>query len=238
MSAATGLRSLGSINITLGKPRAKNSSDSLVVGGVPRVHLLPPEIELLKRARSQRKGLLGGLIVVIAVVVLGFGAATFALIGANASLATEQARATAYVAASNEYSPVLEVQRQMSNITAAQPLAAAGEISWQPFLVSVKETLPAGMSVTDFEARLDSATEQGAVATTPLAAPHIATLDITTTTSTMPISDWLDRLKSVKGYVDATPGNVNLDQSTGVYTVQVQLHVNVKAESKRFQETK
>lgn len=238
MSAVSGLRGLGSINITLGSPRSKNSSDSLVVGGVPRVHLLPPEIEVLKRARSHRKALLAGLVVVVAIVVLGFGAATFALIGANASLATEQARANAYVAASNEYSPVLKVQRQMSDITAAQPLAAAGEISWQPFLVSVKGTLPAGMAVTDFEARLDSAAEQDAVATTPLAAAHIATLDITTTTSTMPISDWLDRLKTVKGYVDATPGNVNLDQTTGVYTVQVQLHVNVKAESKRFQEAK
>jgi Tfp pilus assembly protein PilN len=238
MSAVSGIRSLGSINITLGKPGSKNTADSLVVGGVPRVHLLPPEIEVQKRARSQRQGLLAALVVVIASVVVGFGVATFALIGANASLATEQARATAYVAASNEYSPVLKVQRQMSDITAAQPLAASGEISWLPFLSSVKGTLPPGMTVTDFEARLDTAAEQDAVATTPLAAPHVATLDITTTTSTMPISDWLDRLKTVKGYVDATPGSVNLDQTTGIYTVQVQLHVNAKAESKRFQEAK
>jgi Tfp pilus assembly protein PilN len=223
------------MNITLGRPSARNTSDSLVVGGIPRVHLLPPEIEVQKKGRARRRGLLLGLLAVIVIVVLGFGASTFALVSANATLATEQARASAFSAASAKYSKVVQVENQMNEVRQAQKLASVGEIDWQPYVAALDKTLPAGMTITTLSGSLDTQTEQAGVATTPLAAAHLATIKITAEASSMTISDWLESLRNVKGVVDVNPGAVTLDPSSGSYNVDVTVLVNSKALSGRFQ---
>jgi Tfp pilus assembly protein PilN len=238
MSAASSIRNLGSMNITLGRQGNKSAADSLVVGGVPRVHLLPPEIEVQKKGRAQRKALLFVLVAVVVAVVVGFGAATFALVSANATLATEQARASAFSTASSKYSKVIMVENSMVEVRTVQKLGSAGEIDWRSYIALIDSTLPQGMSIATLSASLDSQTAQATVATTPLGAAHIATLKITAVASSMTISDWLEKLRKVNGVVDVNPGAVSLDPDSGTYNVDVTVFVNSKALSNRFQETK
>jgi Tfp pilus assembly protein PilN len=238
MSAASGIRGLSSINISLGRSSRTNIGDSLVVGGEPRAHLLPPEIEVQKRGRAQRKGLLVTLVAVLVIVVLGFGAAMFTLVTANASLATEQARASAFAAASGKYAKVIKIENSMVEVKNAQQLGSVGEIDWQSYIASIDDTLPDGMTITTLSAALDPVTIGSTVATTPLGASHIATLTITAVASSMSVSDWLERLRTVKGVVDVNPGAVSLDQATSKYDVDVVVLVNTKALSHRFQGVK
>jgi Tfp pilus assembly protein PilN len=235
MSALGGIRSLGSINISFGGTTAKSSSDSLVVGGIPRVHLLPPEIEIQKKGRAQRRRVLVALFVVIVLVVVGFGASTFSLVSANAALATQQARASAFSMASAKYSKVVQIEGQMSEVKLAEKLASVGEIDWQPYIAELTKTLPAGMTITTLAGSLDSTDAQAATTTTPLAATHVATVKITAKASSMTISDWLENLRTVKGVVDVNPGAVTLDPAGTTYNVDVTVLVNSKALSNRFQ---
>jgi hypothetical protein len=110
-------------------------------------------------------------------------------------------------------------------------VAALGEILWQPFTASLQSALPPNMSITSVDESLDSAATGVAV---PLQGAHIATITITASSPQASVSAWLDNLASIKGFVDAVPGSVNLDSSTGLYTSTVTLHVNADALSGRF----
>jgi len=66
----------------------------LIIGGIPRAELLPPELELEKRSRAQRRGLMAVLVLVVLLVGVVYGAVSLfaattqaALDGANAHAA-------------------------------------------------------------------------------------------------------------------------------------------------------
>ena len=67
------------------------ASDSPKIGAVPRAHLLPPEVARTQKARSVRRMLFSGLVGAIVLVLVGVGAATLAVLGANSALQREQA---------------------------------------------------------------------------------------------------------------------------------------------------
>ncbi len=205
------------------------SSSSVELGGTPRVHLLPPEIEDDRRARSVTRRLAGGVVAAVVLVLAGTAFAFFQVGLANAALANEQSRAAMLIVEQKKYASVTTIQQETTAISAAQPMAADGEVLWAPFVAKVQATLPAGTSITAFTGSLV------AVAPTQLLqAPHIATLSITCDSPQAPVSDWLDNLAKLNGFVDATPNNVVLVVVTGRYTVDVDLLVNDSVLAKRF----
>lgn len=218
--------------ITLGRPTADST---LILGGTPRVLLLPREVRDGQRSRALRRRLLAVLVVVVVLAVLATAGATFALFSANAQLASEQSRSSLLAASRAKYANVTKLQSQVDQIVASQPLAARDEILWAPYLEGIQATLPAGTVITAFTAQLVTASVGGAAAAVdPLAPKHIADIKITADSPQQPISDWLDNLAKVKGFVAAMPGSVTLVQTTGRYTVAVDLLVSTDALAKRF----
>lgn len=209
-----------------------------MLGSRPHAHLLPPEVAVIARARRQRRALVRGCFLVCALVALGCGGASVLLMSSDASLAAEQARATSLISQSSNFGEVVRSNREVSEITSVQSVATAGEVSWKPFVEGLQATLPAGMVITDFTASLDTPAQQAAVSAGVLQHPHIATVKISAQAPGMTVSDWLDRLQGLQGFVDATPGAVSRDAATGHFSVQVSLHVDTRALSKRFQEKK
>ncbi|MCU1525672.1 MAG: hypothetical protein JWO18_2566 [Microbacteriaceae bacterium] len=213
--------------------RAVAVVEVLEFGAVPRAMLLPPEIEAAQRARSLRRTLVVVLIGAAVAVFAGIGTATLSVLSANTRLTDEQSRTAGLLLEQAKYSKVVTVQSQVSDIEAVQPVAALGEILWQPFTASLQSALPADMSITSLTESLESAAT-GTAAAVPLQGAHIATIMITASSPQAPISVWLDNLASVKGFVDAVPGSVTLDSASGRYTSTVTLHVNSDALSARF----
>ena len=169
----------------------------------------------------------------LAAVVVAAGGASVALVTANSGLAADQANSGTLLAQQSKYRPVTTVQTQVNDIRVMQPIAASGEILWEPFAASVQATLPSGTTITGIDARLETAATVAAVSV-PLQGVHVATVTITANSPQAPISNWLDNLASIKGFVDATPGSVALDPQTGRYIVTVTLHVNTSALADRF----
>lgn len=212
--------------------RGKSPKDSVILGSAPRVHLLPPEVEAKQRSRAMRRYLLLGLVGVIAILVAGVGIATLGLLASNSALAAEHARTAGLAVEQGKYGKVLSVQNQVSDIGTARILGTTSEIDWQAYVAALQKTLPANTTVLSFHAVLASV---GATAAeTPLQGPRIATLTISADSPKASVSDWLDALAGLKGFVDATPGSVQLNAATGRYTVQVEMHINKDALANRF----
>ena len=213
--------------LTIGRPSV---DASLILGGMPRVRLLPREVGEGQKTRALRRRLLAGLAVIVVVAILATVGATFALFAANAQLANEQSRSALLAASRAKYGDVTKLQNEVDQIVTSQPLADAGEILWAPYVQEIQSSLPAGTTIT----ALTAATATATSVTASLTPTHIAEVKITADSPQQPISDWLDNLAKVKGFVAAIPGSVTRVEDTGHYTVEVDLLVNSDALSERF----
>jgi hypothetical protein len=210
-------------------PRTEN----LTVGGSPRVHLLPPEVTQKKKSRQLQSRLGLGVVAVLIVVGLAVAGAYLATLNAQNSLAAAQSASTNLLVQQKKYVAVTQVQTDVTGIKQAQIKATAKEIAWDPYIDKLDGTLTDGMKITSISAGIEDAFVTAADPLIPLQGPRVASFKITVSTPQKTISEWLDNLKSLPGFVDATPGTVDHDSGKN-YKVVVDLHINDKALLNRF----
>ena len=206
---------------------------NLAVGGSPRVDLMPPEIRVKRSQLRTRRKLRLALFGVFVVVVAACGATWAGATLAQTSLATAQQQQQQLIAQQSTYSGVTTLKDSIAVIKAGQVVGDSTEVGWNTYMYRLLATLPDGLSLD--AATVDSATpfEEYTQAYVPLQGNRIATLTLTaksTTTPTIPV--WLDALKTLPGFVDATPGAVTL--SDGIYTSNVTMHIDTLAFAYRF----
>ncbi len=219
--------------MTLTLTRPKTVSDALVLGGAPRVHLLPGEVDEARKAKGIRSRLLGVLVGVLVLAVGGVGLASLSLASATNEQSTQQAQTAALSAELLKYGSVTSIQGQLDDIKTVQPLATEGEILWAPYVATIQATLPAGTSIKAFTAKLDVASAD-TPESNPLVGTHVATLSVTANGPQAALSGWLASLGSVKGVVNATPGVVAKTDTPGVYTTNVDLLLAKSVAANRF----
>jgi type II secretory pathway pseudopilin PulG len=208
----------------------------VVVGGEPRVHLLPSDVVGRKKSKALRRRMLTLLVLVLIVVAGAYGAVTLSLASAQSALQTAQARTAVLLQQQAKYGQIVKVKSDIGSIQTNQKTATAQEILWQPFVKNLGATLPADAIITVFTGSIDSPFASSADAAIPLQGPHIATVDVTVLMTQGEIAPWLDALPKLKGFVDAVPDSVTSTNDT-TYTVVVTLHLNEKALSGRFAKT-
>lgn len=211
-----------------------SQSQKLVIGGEPRVDLLPPELRIKRQGKVVHRRL-GFLIVLVAIIVVGATALVRAqAVQAKLNLSIETTNTQSLLLQQQKYSLVQQVQREVDAIQVAQKVGTSTEINWKQYLNSVQATLPP--NVTLDSVNVDSATPFSAYAqaNTPLQGERIATLSFTAVSSTLPqVPAWLLALATLPGYADATPGSVNRTE-TGSYSVNITMHINQTAFTDRF----
>lgn len=209
--------------------------DQLVIGGEPRVDLLPPEVTELRRASATRRALGLGIVGVLLLTLAGVGGSTFLAMTASTSLTDAQNQTTNLLSQQAKYIEVRKVQDQVKVIEAAQQVGASTEIDWRDYLVKVQQTLPANVALQTINVDAASPLAAYAQATAPLQGSRIATLSFTAQSPTLPqVPSWLDSLATLPGFVDAVPGSVTLDAQSNLYTVNIIMHINQDAFTKRF----
>jgi hypothetical protein len=219
----------GGLVLSRGNPPA----DGLIVGGEPRVHLLPPEVIARKKGRIVRRRLGMGLVAVILAVAVGLGLATLSMASAQGQLAVAQAQTTSILEQQAKYGDVLKVKADAAAIQAAQKQATAQEISWQPFIKRFEATLPPGATITEITTSIDAPFEVAPAQTVPLEGPRVATVVATLSMDQSSIAGWLNTLPALKGFVDVTPNSIAIGNSGG-YVVAITLHINKDALANRF----
>ncbi|TFD34762.1 hypothetical protein E3T37_16515 [Cryobacterium sp. TMT2-10] len=211
------------------------SKETLVIGGEPRVDLLPLEVRKERTAKVMRRRLALGVVGVLALVIAGSVAATAMSLQAQTQLADEQARTVGLLAEQSKYIKVRNVQDQVTLVEAAQQVGASTEIDWKKYLEDVQATLPQGVTIDAIT--VDSASPLAIYdqPTLPLQGSRVATVSFTATSAVLPdVPTWLNALATLPGYADALPSSANLDETTKTYKVNITMHINDAAFSKRF----
>jgi Tfp pilus assembly protein PilN len=202
----------------------------LVVGGVPRVDLLPPEVHARRQDGRLNRML---VLVLVAAVVLSGGVVLGAKLvadGSAANLAGAQARTAQLLAQQRRYSTVSSTKSRLAATRAARATVAGHVIDWRGYLRSVSATLPAGVHVAAATVEAAGATTTGAAAAGVAAPPGtVATLTLQVRTAHWTaVQDWLTALPALRGFLDASPTTVSADALNGV-TATVVVHVGEAA---------
>ncbi len=209
-------------------------ADVLKLGGEPRVDLLPPELLTQRKAAVNRRRVGLGVLLVVALVIGGVILASFQALQAQVNLAVEQSRTQALLLQQKKYVEVRKVQDEVSSLKAAQQVGTSTEIDWNKYLTAVQATLPANVRIDIVTIDSASPLEAYAQSTVPLQGVRVATLSFTANSPTLPeVPAWLDSLASLPGFTDASPGSVTR-ADTGNYTVDITMHINEAAFTKRF----
>jgi hypothetical protein len=210
------------------------AAPATIVGGAPRVDLLPPEIAYAKRARAVRRMIVLILLLVGALITASYGGVSYLGLLAQQSLDAENARTADLLAQQTEYLEVRTTTERVATAEAAIIVGASTEIDFVAFLSEVQSMLPAGAAIVSVNAETASPLDGYAQATTPLLPQRIGTVNFSVRVPGLEaVRDWLLALETVDGFADALPGTTAL-QADGSYLVAVTMHVDTDALANRF----
>lgn len=215
--------------------RTKQDRHPLVIGGTPRVDLLPTEVHVDRRQRAAvRRAWLG---VVAVAVAVGIAAVAAGLVrsSADTALSLAQSETVSLLQQQRQYAEVRTAEGDSSRLEAAQQVGGATEIDWSATLGAIRAKLPTGVEISGVTVDSASATEAYTQSVDPLQGQRIATVTVDAKTSGLPsVPEWLDAVRTVPGFVDATANSVTRDENSGQYTVNLTIHLDDKALDGRY----
>jgi len=223
------------MTLSIGSGSTNAKTQRLVVGGPPRVDLLPPEVRQGKKDAAVRRQLFIGVIAIGLLVVIGYVAATGVALDSQSKLTSAQDQTTNLLAQQNEYSAVRQLSVDIDNLTVVRQIGTAREINFKSFLADVADTMPQGMSISQFDADIASPVEVAEQAETPLQGPRVGSMVFDVSTPTLQhVGVWMSKLRFVTGYVDAQLGDVSVNEESGKLEFQLTVHVDSAAFSGRY----
>ena len=171
-----------------------------------------------------------GVLVALGGVVVAVVFSSMVADYADERLQAEQDRTVAILAQQAEYSEVRALVATVEFLELAQQAAGLTEIEWSPFIGEIEQTLPGDVRIVEFS--IVSATPLSPLiqSTDPLISRRAATIDFTAESPDLPnVRLWLDTLREVRGFTDATPGAVTLNPSSGLYEASITMGVDEQA---------
>jgi hypothetical protein len=224
------LRSAPRSTVTRPTPPRRPAKGEAVVGGEPRVDLLPAEVHVERRQRALARRAWIGVVLLVVVVALAVGAASLTTAQSTSDLASAESETNTLLQQQQQYAEVRSAEQQSSLIEAGQRVGGATEIDWNAYVSELQAALPTGVAIASLG--IDSASPISAYAqpTTPLQGQRIATVTVTVTSPTIPsVPDWTDRLSTLRGYVDSTISSITKQSSANSYTADITIHINDEA---------
>ncbi|WFR67345.1 hypothetical protein P9139_01740 [Curtobacterium flaccumfaciens] len=211
-----------------GQPRS--TTGVLVIGGAPRVDLLPAEVHANRRQRGTVRRAWAGVVVVAVAVGIVAGWATMGRASAESELSSAQSETVALAQQQAQYRDVRSIEAGTTLLEAAQKVGGSTEVDWSATLQAVRSKLPAGVQITGIAVDSASATEPYAQSDDPLQGQRIATLTFDARSSALPsVPDWLTAVGGVTGFVDANANSVSRADDGSGYAVNMTIHLDEKA---------
>lgn len=222
-------------------PRAKKGVQT-VVGGLPQVNLLPPEVRAARGLRNLKRWLAMALVLVLVLCTAVFALAKLSKAAADNELTAAQAETQRLQKEQQKYAEVPRVLGALQNATTARTLGMATDVSWSSYYAAVTAVLPADVSISSLVVTTQSSSGSAAPAANPLQVPSVGQIQFTGRSTTVPnTAAWLDALNGIPGFANAWASNAAISQSqnkTIYYNVSVTVQVTPEAYTHRFDQTK
>lgn len=209
----------------------------LVLGGEPRVDLLPPEVLQATKAKGTRRILV--MVAILAVLAMGggYGVALVRATGAQAALAESQARTLELLSEQGEYADATRYAGLLAATEQTLTLATTNEIIWADIFDVVTKYL-APNSYSDWTSEAPLPWEPALVPDGPLREQRVATMNVKILTlapiDALPL---FAKLEEIEGFADASVDKVAIPESGVGYETTITINVYVGALAGRFVET-
>lgn len=183
----------------------------LVIGGIPRVDLLPPEVHAARRRKRDRRIAVVAFGAVVLLTLAGVGGAFALSRAAEESLATEQTRTGDLLLEQASLSDIRVLHDSLDLTQAGLEVSSATNVDWAALTQSVLDVIPPELAPVSINA----------LGTSPFVAPQPAAALVTPDTSivfdlvTRPgfagqaltrldVASVLDRIDAIEGVVRST----------------------------------
>jgi len=176
-----------------------------VVGAatLPRVNLMPPEIDEKRRFRQLQLAMGGAVVGAVAVVGLLDVSAQSGVSSAQAKLNAAQAAQTSLQTQLTKLQGVSQTYAQRSAEQAQLVTAMGPEILWSHFLNDLALRIPDHVWITQLTATENSTTQAAAASASQVLTSGIGTVTFAGTAfSHDDVASWLDSLANEKGYAN------------------------------------
>ena len=208
-------------------------TESLELGGPPRVDLMPAELRAKQRGAGVRRLFVLAWVLSLVVVGAGYALATVHAAAATADLQAAQERSQLLLAEQLEYSEVTTVARQSASIVDGGIAVTATEVLWKDVVDPILGALPADSTVVSIVALGRTFADPELTRGGPLREPLVGRLTIIVTTPTVfDVTGWMRRVEGIPLVSDLVPTTVAL--SGGGYQTTIDLSVDVSGLSGRF----
>lgn len=208
--------------------------DRLIIGGVPRADLLPPEFAAEAKLRAQRRGMVFLAALATGVVAAAYVFVTIQTGSQNLQLDAANAETVSLLAQQEQYAEVGQINSQIATIKVAELIGTSTQIDWREYLALVSASLPAGTVINTVTAGTAYPGAGATTASSPLGFTSIAEIAFSAETTTLPnVSSWIENLAELPGFAGATAGSITRCPC-GTYTVSMVLYVNEGALANRI----
>ncbi|MFP7762204.1 hypothetical protein [Marisediminicola sp. LYQ85] len=212
---------------------SKKTNTALVLGGVPRADLLPPEVHARAKSRRTRQMLAIAVVSALAAVGGTYAAATLRTASAQMELAAEQERTAQLLAEQLLYADATTIAGLVSTVSDARTLAVSTEVLWGDLTDQIVSYLPDGVTLSSGTLTSRAPWEAELVPAGPLRYAHVARMSIVfESASVIDVTDLVRRMSALTGFTDATPDI--LTYADGVYSTTIAVTVDADALSGRF----
>jgi alkylhydroperoxidase/carboxymuconolactone decarboxylase family protein YurZ len=214
-----------------------NRDDRLIVGGVPRAELLPPELKAEGQLRSQRRGLITIAILIVGLVVAAYGLVAFLGQGTQTLIDATNQQSAELIAQEANYFEVRQLAAQVTAAENAQKVGESTDVDWTAILYSIDDSMPQGMTLKTIQITVPTPDSPFLASAVPLDGPRVTELKIQTETAKYSlVSPWIRNLQQVLGYSDATISTIEFNKDAGKLLVTTTLHLNDTVFTHRFEQ--
>ncbi|MCC6496576.1 MAG: hypothetical protein IT193_10015 [Propionibacteriaceae bacterium] len=209
----------------------KRPGKSLVVGGTPRVNLLPPA-ELEHRSRQAlRMRWLGVFIAAFVLVVLAWMVAFQWNLLAHGSVDSAARDSEQLQLELAGYSEVVNLKSEVQNLKGFREQAGSNDLDWWTLLDDVREVLPEGVSLVGFSLAPGPTPVSG---TEPSAQVGVKGTFTFTAESASAQNRTITRLREVRGFVDVDAGALSSGGPDGDFTFVTTVTADQTLYTRRF----
>jgi len=193
-----------------------------------QINLLPPEITTGRQVAVVKRRMVWIILAAILVALLAFAAAFFVRVGAEQREQDALTEADNLIALKRQYSPVVQVIKQITLIQKSREFVLANEVDWASYVYAIAAVLPEGVTIDSISVAAIGPGEERVPGVDELTTDAIGVISFSATSPTLPdASAWIDTLESIPGLADANLQSAELQDEDGNVTYQISATVQV-----------